>query len=136
MFRNPTTDLIVVLVIVLLIFGPKRLPGLGKQLGQGFREFKDSITGDSKDDEDEERPAISPSSAVPAQPTSPQPAPPQPAPPQAAPSEPAPPQAAPSEPAGSQPAADSSPPGRPEHQPVSAQHAASGSEGSSAEPRP
>ena len=58
MFRNPTTDLIVVLVIVLLILGPKRLPGLGKSLGQGMREFKDSISGDSKD-EDEERPAIS-----------------------------------------------------------------------------
>ncbi len=57
MFRNPTTDLIVVLVIVLLILGPKRLPGLGKSLGQGMREFKDSISGDSKDDE-EERPAI------------------------------------------------------------------------------
>ena len=55
MFRNPTTDLIVVLVIVLLILGPKRLPGLGKSLGTGMREFKDSITGDSKDD-DEERP--------------------------------------------------------------------------------
>lgn len=52
MFRNPTTDLIVVLLIVLLIFGPKRLPGLGKQLGQGLREFKDSISGDKKDDED------------------------------------------------------------------------------------
>ena len=62
MFRNPTTDLIVVLVIVLLILGPKRLPGLGKSLGTGMREFKDSITGDSKDD-DEERPAITPSSA-------------------------------------------------------------------------
>ena len=59
MFRNPTTDLIVVLVIVLLIFGPKRLPGLGRQLGQGLREFKDSITGDSKDDEGEDRPALS-----------------------------------------------------------------------------
>ena len=58
MFRNPTTDLIVVLVIVLLILGPKRLPGLGKSLGTGMREFKDSITGDSKD-EDEQRPAIS-----------------------------------------------------------------------------
>jgi sec-independent protein translocase protein TatA len=58
MFRNPTTDLIVVLVIVLLILGPKRLPGLGKSLGQGMREFKDSISGDSKD-EDEDRPAIS-----------------------------------------------------------------------------
>ena len=49
MFRNPTTDLIVVLVIVLLIFGPKRLPGLGKQLGQGLREFKDSVTGGDSD---------------------------------------------------------------------------------------
>jgi sec-independent protein translocase protein TatA len=48
MFRNPTTDLIIILVIVLLIFGPKRLPGLGKQLGSGLREFKDSITGDEK----------------------------------------------------------------------------------------
>lgn len=57
MFRNPTTDLIVVLVIVLLILGPKRLPGLGKSLGQGMREFKESISGDSKD-EPEEKPAI------------------------------------------------------------------------------
>jgi sec-independent protein translocase protein TatA len=62
MFRNPTTDLIVVLVIVLLILGPKRLPGLGKSLGTGMREFKDSITGESKDD-DEEHPAISASTA-------------------------------------------------------------------------
>jgi sec-independent protein translocase protein TatA len=66
MFRNPTTDLIVVLVIVLLIFGPKRLPGLGRQLGQGLREFKDSITGDSDESEETERPAIARSSAAPA----------------------------------------------------------------------
>jgi sec-independent protein translocase protein TatA len=65
MFRNPTTDLIVVLVIVLLIFGPKRLPGLGRQLGQGLREFKDSITGDSDDSEESDRPAIARSSAAP-----------------------------------------------------------------------
>lgn len=65
MFRNPTTDLIVVLVIVLLIFGPKRLPGLGRQLGQGLREFKDSITGDSNDSEESERPAIARGSAAP-----------------------------------------------------------------------
>ncbi len=65
MFRNPTTDLIVVLVIVLLIFGPKRLPGLGKQLGQGMREFKDSITGNSDEHADAERPAIGSSSAPP-----------------------------------------------------------------------
>ena len=52
------TELIIVLVIVLLIFGPKRLPGLGKQLGTGMREFKDSISGkggrDDDDDDDDE----------------------------------------------------------------------------------
>lgn len=58
MFRNPTTDLIVVLVIVLLIFGPKRLPGLGKQLGTGLREFKESITGEDKHEEQASRPEI------------------------------------------------------------------------------
>jgi sec-independent protein translocase protein TatA len=58
MFRNPTTDLIVVLVIVLLIFGPKRLPGLGRQLGQGLREFKESITGDSPHEDELDRPAL------------------------------------------------------------------------------
>jgi len=46
------TELIIVLVIVLLIFGPKRLPGLGKQLGSGMREFKDSISGKGRDDDD------------------------------------------------------------------------------------
>jgi sec-independent protein translocase protein TatA len=76
MFRNPTTDLIVVLVIVLLIFGPKRLPGLGKQLGQGLREFKDSITGDSKSSDDEQRPEIAATSAPPVAPSvTPQPTP-------------------------------------------------------------
>ncbi|HEY7075330.1 MAG TPA: twin-arginine translocase TatA/TatE family subunit [Solirubrobacteraceae bacterium] len=44
------TELIIVLVIVLLIFGPKRLPGLGKQLGSGMREFKDSISGKDRDE--------------------------------------------------------------------------------------
>jgi sec-independent protein translocase protein TatA len=49
------TELIIVLVIVLLIFGPKRLPGLGRQLGGGMREFKDSISGKgSRDDDDED----------------------------------------------------------------------------------
>jgi sec-independent protein translocase protein TatA len=65
MFRNPTTDLIVVLVIVLLIFGPKRLPGLGKQLGQGMREFKESITGESKDEPEDKRPELTPANSNP-----------------------------------------------------------------------
>jgi sec-independent protein translocase protein TatA len=63
--KSPSTDLIIVLVIVLLIFGPKRLPGLGRQLGQGMREFKDGITGHSKDeeDEDESRPELTQATA-------------------------------------------------------------------------
>jgi sec-independent protein translocase protein TatA len=60
---SPTKDLLVILVIVLLIFGPKRLPGLGKQLGQGIREFRDSITGSDHDDADEQ-PQIAQSSAA------------------------------------------------------------------------
>ena len=39
------TELIVVLVIALLVLGPKRLPQAGRSLGQGMREFKDSLTG-------------------------------------------------------------------------------------------
>lgn len=46
-------ELVILLVILLVIFGPKRLPGLGRQLGTGMREFKDSITGKDKDDEEE-----------------------------------------------------------------------------------
>jgi sec-independent protein translocase protein TatA len=47
-------ELGIVLLIVLIVFGPKRLPGLGRQLGSGMREFKDSITGKDKDDDDDE----------------------------------------------------------------------------------
>jgi sec-independent protein translocase protein TatA len=46
-------ELGIVLVIVLVIFGPKRLPGLGKQLGSGMREFKEAITGRHKDEEED-----------------------------------------------------------------------------------
>ena len=45
-------ELGIVLLIVLIVFGPKRLPGLGRQLGSGMREFKDSITGKDKDDDE------------------------------------------------------------------------------------
>lgn len=44
-------EIIIVLVIVLLIFGPKRLPDLGRSLGGGLREFKDSVTGKDKEKE-------------------------------------------------------------------------------------
>lgn len=48
------TELIIMLVIVLVIFGPKRLPGLGKQLGSGMRDFKEAVTSKHDDDDDEE----------------------------------------------------------------------------------
>ena len=43
-------ELIVVLVIALVVLGPKRLPDAGRSLGQGIREFKHSITGKQRDD--------------------------------------------------------------------------------------
>ena len=56
MFRNPLVDALVVLVVVLLFVGPKKLPQLGRGLGDGMREFKEGIDGDSKgDDHDQER---------------------------------------------------------------------------------
>jgi sec-independent protein translocase protein TatA len=46
-------ELAIVLIIALVIFGPKRLPDLGRSLGKGMREFKDSISGDNDDDDDD-----------------------------------------------------------------------------------
>jgi sec-independent protein translocase protein TatA len=43
-------EIVILLVIVLLIFGPKRLPDLGRSLGRGMREFKESVTGKDGDD--------------------------------------------------------------------------------------
>ncbi len=39
-------------LVVLLVFGPKRLPEMGRSMGRGFREFKDSVTGDKKGEHD------------------------------------------------------------------------------------
>ena len=47
-------ELILLLIVILLIFGPKRVPEIGRSLGKGMREFKNSITGR---DEEETRPA-------------------------------------------------------------------------------
>ena len=47
-------ELGIILLIILVVFGPKRLPGLGRQLGTGMREFKDSITGSGKNDRDDD----------------------------------------------------------------------------------
>ncbi len=43
-------EIVIVLAVILLIFGPKRLPDLGRSLGTGMREFKDSVTGKDKDE--------------------------------------------------------------------------------------
>jgi sec-independent protein translocase protein TatA len=43
-------EIIVVLIIVLVIFGPKRLPEMGRSLGKGIREFKDSVTNRDEDE--------------------------------------------------------------------------------------
>jgi sec-independent protein translocase protein TatA len=48
-------ELIVLLVVLLLIFGPKRLPEMGRSLGKGMREFKDSVSGKEKDEDEGER---------------------------------------------------------------------------------
>ena len=47
-------EIVVILIIALIVFGPKRLPELGRSMGKGIREFKNSLTSD-KDDEDDVR---------------------------------------------------------------------------------
>ncbi len=47
-------EIIVVLIIALIVFGPKRLPELGNSLGRGIREFRNTVTGDKSDDDDDD----------------------------------------------------------------------------------
>jgi sec-independent protein translocase protein TatA len=60
-------ELVIVLIIAIVVVGPKKLPQLGHSLGSGMREFKDSITGKDKgdDDEDAERDAFGTSTEQP-----------------------------------------------------------------------
>jgi sec-independent protein translocase protein TatA len=46
-------ELVVVLVIALLVIGPKKLPEVGKSLGKGMREFKESLSGENRHDDDD-----------------------------------------------------------------------------------
>ena len=51
-------ELVVVLAIALIVLGPKKLPEVGRSVGNGLREFKESISGDRRRDDDDERPAL------------------------------------------------------------------------------
>lgn len=56
-------ELLIVLVIALIVLGPKKLPEVGRSLGRGMREFKDSVSGlgGGDDDDDEGREKLPPS---------------------------------------------------------------------------
>jgi sec-independent protein translocase protein TatA len=45
-------ELLLLGLVVLLVFGPKRLPEMGRSMGRGMREFKDSISGSGRDEDD------------------------------------------------------------------------------------
>ena len=54
-FNVGPLELVVVLIIALIVFGPKRLPELGHSLGKGIREFRSSVRGDDKDEDEKVR---------------------------------------------------------------------------------
>jgi sec-independent protein translocase protein TatA len=58
-------ELAIVLIIALIVFGPKRLPELGRSLGRGIREFRGSVSGEHRDDDRPE--AIEPPEQPPAE---------------------------------------------------------------------
>jgi sec-independent protein translocase protein TatA len=47
-------EILLLLLVLLLVFGPKRLPEMGRSMGRGMREFKDSLTGKLQDEDEEE----------------------------------------------------------------------------------
>jgi sec-independent protein translocase protein TatA len=67
------TEILIILVIALVVFGPKRLPEMGKSLGKGIREFKSSVTGDDEHPQQHAEPQVTRTQELP--PAAPAPAP-------------------------------------------------------------
>ena len=51
-------ELVVILAIALIVLGPKKLPEVGRSIGKGMREFKESLNGESDRYDEDERPAL------------------------------------------------------------------------------
>jgi len=51
-------ELVLVLAVALIVLGPKKLPEVGRSIGKGMREFKESLNGESDRDDEDERPAL------------------------------------------------------------------------------
>lgn len=59
-------EIIIILVVLLLLFGAKRLPEMGRSLGRGMREFKDAVTGNEPEPKElNQPPASAPAAATP-----------------------------------------------------------------------
>jgi sec-independent protein translocase protein TatA len=58
-------EIALVLIVALIILGPKKLPDMGRSVGKGMREFKEAVAGGGKNDDDDEKPAITAATAEP-----------------------------------------------------------------------
>lgn len=63
-FGLGTTELIIILVVILILFGPKRLPQLGKSIGKTMRAIRDGADGKAPEEEDDEVVAAKPKKAA------------------------------------------------------------------------
>jgi len=58
-------EIVIILLVALIVFGPKRLPEMGRSLGRGMREFKDSISGKDEPAHREQAAQLPPPAAEP-----------------------------------------------------------------------